>query len=96
MATITFSWTKPTTRADGTELESIVPLSYKLYMDDTLWVDNIGELTFSATEIPEGPHSFSVTAFDETYRLESAKSEPVSVNFTRPAAPAGFTVSFVV
>lgn len=88
MASLNFTWTKPATREDGSPLGDS-ELTYKLYMDGDLAVDEILEPKFTMVSIPEGEHDFQVSAFDTKYRLESGKSPTVTVNFIKPSAPSG-------
>jgi len=96
MGSLRFSWQSPVERADGTQLsaEEIDALSYTLYEDDVPVVKDIAALEFELLMDgkPEKQYKYAVTAV--LYRLESAQSEPVYVNFIRPASPASLNVSW--
>lgn len=92
MGVINFSWQAPTERADGSALNN--PVTYNLYLNGELYIEEIGALNFTTTDIDQtGLLNFQVTAFDTVTRTESLPSETVTVNFTPPASPTGFTYS---
>jgi len=93
---IEFSWNAPTTRTDGTPLtaEDIAALDYLLFESGNLIAEEIGELKFSLLmeSESEGPKRYTVAA--RQYGLVGPQTEPVTINFTAPAAPTGFTASW--
>lgn len=92
MAKIEFKWSHDGKREDGSEVSG---LFFRLYENDALAVDNIGELHFSLLMDgrPKGTYRYSVTAVDSNL-LESPKSNAVSVGFFAPSAPTGLSASF--
>lgn len=72
-------------------------LTYRLYEDGTLAVDDIGEMKF--TLLMEGKpykaYGYHVTAYDSRTKLESEASNVVTVNFTIPAAPTDLRASWL-
>lgn len=69
---------------------------FRLYENDQLAVDDIGELNFSLLMDgkPNGDYRYHVTAVDSDTNLESVPSNSVAVNFRQPAAPTGFKGSW--
>lgn len=67
---------------------------FRLYEDGEMAVDNIGQMNFELLMAgkPQGEYVYTVTAV--RFGLESQHSEPVTANFTRPAAPTGFSASW--
>lgn len=91
MARLTFSWTAPTQRTDGTALGT-TPITYRLYEDGVEIVRDISVTNFSITDVPEGSRTYHVTAFDESTGLESAPSGSQTINIVKPQAPTNFQV----
>jgi len=93
---IEFSWKAPTTRTDGTPLtaKDIAALDYLLFESGNVVAEDVGKLQFSLLmkDEPEGPKSYTVAA--RQYGLVGPQSEPVIINFTAPAAPTNFRVSW--
>ena len=89
MANVLFQWTRPAARTDGEAITG--ELYYRLYEDDVLVVDNILEPTFTLTNIENGTRVYTVTAVEGS--LESAKSEPQTLNFIPPLAPTGLSIT---
>jgi hypothetical protein len=94
MSHINFNWTSPTTRTDGSAIDSTI--TYNLYENGVKIVPNIGATNFSLLMDgkADGSYSYTVTAIDVSGR-ESAQSTPVQVNFYAPKSPAGLTFSLV-
>ena len=92
---IEFSWTHEGKRENGDDID-VLSLSYRLYEGNELIVDDIGEMQFSLlmADKPYANYEYSVTAVDRS-GLESERSNTVTVVFFPPAAPSGFTASFV-
>lgn len=89
MAKLEFSWSySDTVHPD---------VFFRLYENNDLAVDKIGELKFSLLMDGKatGDYKYYVTAVDERTHLESLPSNTVAVNFTLPAAPAGLTASLL-
>jgi hypothetical protein len=93
-----FSWTNPTQRTDESELtpDEINGLSYRLYEDGELIVDDIGEINFDLllSGDESGVRSYTVTAVLGIEKLESPHSVPVAVNFTPAKAPTNLQVQW--
>jgi len=96
-AHIEFNWKAPTTRTDGTPLteEDMAALEYLLFESGNLIEENIvaqTEFSLLMDDEPEGPKSYTIAA--RQYGLVGPQSEPVTINFTAPAAPTNFRVSW--
>lgn len=69
---------------------------FRLYENGSLVVDDIAEPSFSLLMDGKaiGEYRYHVTAVDSDTNLESVPSNTVSINFQKPAAPAGFSASW--
>jgi len=92
-----FSWQAPLERTDGSLItpEEENKISYRLYENDQLVVDDIGLLNFELLMENKlhGTYKYHATAV--LYGLESPPSEVVIVNFIPPAAPRSFSVFWI-
>lgn len=70
-------------------------VTFRLYENDVVIVDNIGEMKFSLLmdEKAHGVYEYSVDAVK--YGIASDRSNSAAVNFTAPAIPANLTVSWI-
>lgn len=70
-------------------------VTFRLYENDVVIVDNIGEMEFSLLmeEKEQGVYEYSVDAVK--YGIASERSNSVSVNFTKPETPGDLTVSWI-
>lgn len=95
MAKLTFNMTAPTHKEDGSGIKKAI--HYRLYENDELVLDDIGTLSFDylIDEPLQDSYAFSISSVITSLNLEGAKSKPVHVNFSRPNAPSGITVSIV-
>lgn len=84
---ILFNWTH----------ENPEGLTYRLFEDGELVVDEIGEMNFTLlmNGKPYKEYSYHVTAYDPRTKLESEASNVVTVNFMIPAAPRELRASWV-
>jgi len=85
--------TAPTHREDGSPIGEAI--HYKLYENGVPVLDNIGELSFSLDipEITKDLYSYQISTVITKTNLEGELSDPVTVNFSKPLAPAGMSVS---
>ena len=76
--------------------DSPANLTFKLYENGVLIIDDIEEMKFSLLmEGREfGVYHYHNTAFDLITKLESVPGPTLDINFTRPAPPTGLTASF--
>lgn len=86
MASIRFLWEHADPHPDQ--------VHFRLYENGEQAVDDIGEMNFELlmNDKPPGEYVYTVTAV--RFGLESQHSEPVTANFTRPAAPTGLSASW--
>ena len=72
-------------------------ITYNLYENDVQIVADIAVLNFTLImdSHASGDYTYEVTAYDNDTKLESLRSDPVTINFTPPAAPAGLSVGWV-
>lgn len=70
-------------------------VTFRLYENDVVIVDNIGEMKFSLLMEgkQQGVYAYSVDAVK--YGIASDRSNSASVNFTQPTAPVDLTVSWI-
>jgi len=68
---------------------------FRLYENDVMIVDNIGEMKFSLLMEgkAQGTYTYEVDAVK--YGIASDKSNSASINFTKPMAPENLAVSWV-
>lgn len=94
MAHINFSWTAPTTLADGTALSD--KITYNLYENGTKIVPDIAATNFSLLMDGKvaGVYTYTVTTTDSATTLESVQSVPVKVSFVSPQSPTGLSYTF--
>ena len=94
MAHFTLSWTPPTTREDGTALTDEDKLTYRVFEDAQVIVDNIDATYLSVNAEDNSKHESRLMTLIAATGLESAISEPLPVNFIKPLPPTGLSVSF--
>jgi hypothetical protein len=85
--------TAPTHREDGSLIGEAI--HYRLYENNVPVLNDIGELIFSL-DIPAETNelmSYQVSTVVTRTNNEGALSEAVTVNFSKPLAPTGLTVS---
>jgi hypothetical protein len=91
---IRINWEAPTENTDGSSIPDPSVLTYRLYEDGALAVDEIAALNFEL--LMDGreqrPYTYTVTAV--RFGLESPQSEPAVANFTVPTAPTNVTVEW--
>ncbi len=96
---ILFNWGAPADRTDGTALtpQEIDALTYRLYENGKLAVDDIGERQFTLLMEgkPHGQYTYTATTVEALRGLESPPTEPVIINFIPPAAPTNFVASWI-
>jgi len=85
--------TAPTRREDGTLIGDAI--HYRLYENGVPVLEDIGELIFSLDipEITQDVYTYQVSTVITRTNNEGGLSEPVIVNFSKPLAPVGMTVS---
>ena len=72
-------------------------LTYNVYENDALIVENVGVLNFSIdmANRPSGNYIYQVSAVRTSDNVEGARSEPVTANFTQdpPLPPIGLSIT---
>lgn len=87
MAKITLNWTYTDIAHPDAE--------FRIYENGTMIIDHVGALNFTVLMDGKAPgvYKYTATAVDKLTLLESAPSNEVAVNFTKPAAPTGLKAS---
>ena len=91
---IRINWQAPTENVDGSAIPDPSVLTYRLYEDGKLVVDEIAALNFELLMEGREQKAYSYTLTAVRFGLESPQSEPAIANFIPPTAPSGVTVEW--
>jgi len=91
---IRINWVAPTQNVDGSPIPDPSVLTYRLYEDGELAVDDIGALNFELLMEGREQRAYTYTVTAVRLGLESAQSNPVTANFISPTAPTSVTVEW--
>ena len=89
---VRFSWQAPTHLSDNTPITDTSVMTYRLYEDKVLAVDDIAVVNFELLmqDRPHKRYTYTVTAVRNG--LESVHSNEVFVDFIPPNAPSNLEV----